>query len=160
MSMEKYISAELSEQSEEDEHAGVGALQEEESSSGEDTSSGEEDSSSGEEESDTSSEEQFLMTEASPPRTPEETASFKAGLRASNIWYGHAATVCWLQTQMPVGFDGAPYERSGWCFVEASISAVIKDGRRRCVRPPAAPCRALRALRSLTLTAVRLRVSE
>ena len=76
MSMEKYISAELSEQSEEDEHAGVGALQEEsgeeESSSGEEETSGEEDSSSGEEESDTSSEEQFLMTEASPPRTPEE----------------------------------------------------------------------------------------
>ena len=45
-------------------------------------------------------------------------------------------TVVWMQPQLPEGFSFAPhlaqsYETSGWCHVEAAISAVISHGKRR-----------------------------
>ena len=73
------------------------------------------------------------------PREPEEDALFGAGLKASNVWYGHTATTCWMQSELPPGkaveFEAAglapTYEGSGWCFVEAAISAAVKAGSRR-----------------------------
>ena len=77
------------------------------------------------------------------PRKPEEELLFMPGLKASNIWYGHLRSVCWQQTTLPEGFTFAPfrdnktgemrtpaqtYEDSGWCFIEAIISAGIKEG--------------------------------
>ena len=72
-------------------------------------------------------------------RTAEEEASFRRGLKASNIWYGHERSVCWMQTSLPSGFAecsavaplAATYFDSGWCFVEAAISSVLTMGRRR-----------------------------
>ena len=37
-------------------------------------------------------------------RTPEETTLFKAGLGYLPVFYGHAKTVCWMQTKVPPGF--------------------------------------------------------
>jgi hypothetical protein len=73
------------------------------------------------------------------PRTAEQDALFGAGLKASNVWYGHAATACWMQSELAPGkaaeFEAAglapTYEGSGWCFVEAAISAAVKAGPRR-----------------------------
>ena len=56
---------------------------------------------------------------------------FKQGLKLSNIWYGHAFSVCWMQSELPKDFAGADYETSGWCFVEAAISALVKVGVNR-----------------------------
>ena len=36
-----------------------------------------------------------------------------------------------MQTELPNGFEGVSYESSGWCFVEAALSAVIKRAGRR-----------------------------
>ena len=66
-----------------------------------------------------------------PPRLGSDDRLFKAGLRASNIWYGHAHSVCWMQSELPEGFAGAAYDVSGWCFVEAAISACVKSGANR-----------------------------
>ena len=52
-------------------------------------------------------------------------------LKLSNIWYGHAFSVCWMQSELPKDFPGADYETSGWCFVEAAISALVKLGLNR-----------------------------
>ena len=70
------------------------------------------------------------------PREEEQDKLFKAGLRASNVWYGHESTVCWMQTELPpdLRFDegiAQSYDESGWCFVEAAISAGLKVGTRR-----------------------------
>lgn len=56
---------------------------------------------------------------------------FRIGLKSSNIWYGHSQTVVWMQPSLPEGFDGTSYEKSGWCTMEASISAVLKSSERR-----------------------------
>lgn len=101
-------------------------------------------------------------------RTDEMHALFSKGLKASNIWYGHAHTFVLLQTLMPDGFEGrcrregrpfVPYEvscavavtqprprsrrstrargvlmavqDSGWCFVESTLSSLIKGKSRR-----------------------------
>ena len=71
-----------------------------------------------------------------PREEPTQVELFKAGLKASNVWYGHESTVCWMQTQLPPGirFDegiAQTYDESGWCFVEAAISAGLKVGTRR-----------------------------
>ena len=71
-----------------------------------------------------------------PREEPEQVELFKAGLEASNVWYGHESTVCWMQTELPPGlrFDAGiaqTYDESGWCFVEAAISAGLKVGKRR-----------------------------
>jgi hypothetical protein len=75
-----------------------------------------------------------------PPRTDAEAKLFPKGLQNSNVWYGHARTIVWMQSELPEGFaarmrasDVAPplaetYEDSGWCYVEAAISAAIKPG--------------------------------
>ena len=39
-----------------------------------------------------------------PERTEEQTVLFRAGLKASNIWYGHSQTVVWMQSALPEGF--------------------------------------------------------
>ena len=70
------------------------------------------------------------------PRDEEQDKLFNEGLRASNVWYGHESTVCWMQTELPPGirFDAhiaQTYDESGWCFVEAAISAGLKVGKRR-----------------------------
>ena len=66
-----------------------------------------------------------------PPRTEEEQALFRMGLEASNIWYGNLVGVVWMQSELPPEFDGVSYRDSGWCFVEAAMSAVIKSPLRR-----------------------------
>ena len=71
-----------------------------------------------------------------PRKEPEQVELFKEGLKASNVWYGHETTVCWMQTELPPGFcfdEGIAqtYDESGWCFVEAAISAGLKVGKRR-----------------------------
>jgi hypothetical protein len=38
------------------------------------------------------------------PRTEAEEPLFLPGLRASNIWYGHARSVCWMQSELPEEF--------------------------------------------------------
>ena len=66
-----------------------------------------------------------------PPRSDPETALFKRGLKLSNVWYGHAHSVCWMQSELPSSFNGVAYEKSGWCYVEAAISAAVKVGLNR-----------------------------
>jgi hypothetical protein len=58
------------------------------------------------------------------PRNNEEERAFAAGLRASSAWFSDAAAVCWLQTELPSGFDGVSFFTSGWCFVEAHTAAL------------------------------------
>ena len=65
------------------------------------------------------------------PRAANEDELFLQGLKASNVWYGHAASVCWMQSELPAGFAGVAYETSGWCFVEAAISAGVKPAKQR-----------------------------
>ena len=71
-------------------------------------------------------------------RTDAEAKLFRLGLQNSNVWYGHARTVVWMQSELPEGFAermrasepplAETYEDSGWCYVEAAISAAIKPG--------------------------------
>ena len=73
-------------------------------------------------------------------RTETQLKQFGLGLRASNIWYGHLSTVVLVQPDLPDGFEtlcraeGRPfttYDASGWCFVEASLSSLIKGPAKR-----------------------------
>jgi len=64
-------------------------------------------------------------------RTDKQRAQFGEGLSASNVWYGHAHALTWVQPALPDGFVGTTYDGSGWCFVEASLSAALKRGPRR-----------------------------
>ena len=64
-------------------------------------------------------------------RSEAEDALFGEGLQSSNIWYGHMHTPVWMQPTLPDGFSfpahlAATYEDSGWCFIEAAISALLK----------------------------------
>ena len=61
-----------------------------------------------------------------PERTHHQKALFREGLRASNVWYGSYHTTVLIQSHLPPGFTATPYSQSGWCFVEATISSVIK----------------------------------
>ena len=61
-----------------------------------------------------------------PERTPDQKALFREGLRASNVWYGSVYTTVLIQSHLPPGFTATPCSQSGWCFVEATISSVIK----------------------------------
>jgi Ran GTPase-activating protein (RanGAP) involved in mRNA processing and transport len=73
-----------------------------------------------------------------PPKTDAEAKLFRMGLDNSNVWYGHVCTVVWMQSELPEGFAARmrasepplaeTYEDSGWCYVEAAISAAIKPG--------------------------------
>lgn len=61
-----------------------------------------------------------------PPRTERETALIEAGMHTSTVWYGHAKTPVWMQSELPPGVVGRSYQDSGWCFLEAAISAAVK----------------------------------
>ena len=58
---------------------------------------------------------------------------------ALNVWYGHLHTSVWIQSELPEGFEeqmaalnlARTYKESGWCFVEASMSALLKPFNRR-----------------------------
>ena len=58
-----------------------------------------------------------------PERTEEQTVLFRAGLKASNFWYGNSQTVVWMQSALPEGFAARmrkldlaeDYDNSGWC---------------------------------------------
>jgi len=58
---------------------------------------------------------------------------------ALNVWYGHLHTSVWIQSELPEGFEeqmaalnlARTYKESGWCFVEASMSALLKPYTRR-----------------------------
>ena len=65
------------------------------------------------------------------PRVGEQSSLFKLGLQSSNVWYGHERSVCWMQSELPAGFGGVAYDASGWCFVEAAISAAVKPSVQR-----------------------------
>ena len=60
-------------------------------------------------------------------RTDKQRAQFGEGLGASNVWYGHAHALTWVQRDLPDGFVGTTYDGSGWCFVEASLSAALSS---------------------------------
>lgn len=73
-------------------------------------------------------------------RTDVMKALFGRGLGASNIWYGHAHALTFVQPELPDDFEAlceaegrlcTTYENSGWCYVEASLSSLIKGGTRR-----------------------------
>ena len=72
-------------------------------------------------------------------RTPEQKELFFRGLKASNIWYGHRHTVMWMQQNLPDGFAdrmeavglASTYAGSGWCYVEACLSSVLKPREQR-----------------------------
>ena len=66
-----------------------------------------------------------------PERTHDQKALFREGLRASNVWYGSVYTTVLIQSHLPPGFTATPYTQSGWCFVEATISSVIKMSHTR-----------------------------
>ena len=58
-------------------------------------------------------------------RSADEAHLFLPGLRASNVWYGHERSVCWMQTELPPGFAkkmkaaglAQSYDESGWVSV-------------------------------------------
>ena len=70
-----------------------------------------------------------------PPRSEEQLHLFEVGLENSNVWYGHARTVVWMQSELPEDFAARmrasepplaeTYEDSGWCYVEAAILSLI-----------------------------------
>ena len=63
------------------------------------------------------------------PRDGDPERLFLPGLRASNVWYGHELSVCWMQTELPPGFAeqmkaaelAQSYEESGWVRTAASL---------------------------------------
>lgn len=65
------------------------------------------------------------------PKGNREKELFEAGLAATSTWFGSSQTLVWLQPQVPEGFKGTKFADSGWCFVEGTISAAIKDGNLR-----------------------------
>ena len=65
------------------------------------------------------------------PRDAHQDKLFGEGLAASNVWYGSTKTLALLQPHLPPGFQGTPYIVSGWCFVEATISAAVKPSELR-----------------------------
>eukprot|EP00450_Noctiluca_scintillans_P011817 CAMPEP_0194493822 /NCGR_PEP_ID=MMETSP0253-20130528/11918_1 /TAXON_ID=2966 /ORGANISM="Noctiluca scintillans" /LENGTH=750 /DNA_ID=CAMNT_0039334853 /DNA_START=118 /DNA_END=2370 /DNA_ORIENTATION=+ len=73
----------------------------------------------------------FASLFQNPGRTPEQDVLFKKGLLGCNVWYGHQQSTVWLQSCMPEGFCGPSYNLSGWCFVEATVSSVIKATDKR-----------------------------
>ena len=64
-------------------------------------------------------------------KNPQMAAAFKEGLKLSNVWYGHRYTLFWSQTALPSKFVGQDYGSSGWCYVEASLSSVLKPSATR-----------------------------
>mmetsp|Transcript_14133 Transcript_14133/g.41960 ORF Transcript_14133/g.41960 Transcript_14133/m.41960 type:complete len:324 (-) Transcript_14133:1048-2019(-) len=73
-------------------------------------------------------------------RTDEMKVLFGKGLKASNVWYGHMHALTLVQPALPKGFEAlckaeerpcTTYADSGWCYVEASLSSVLKTSVRR-----------------------------
>lgn len=70
------------------------------------------------------------------PRAPNEDELFSDGLKASNVWYGHEQSICWMQPSLPQGSSApssytTPYPPPlgmTWC-VEATG---IGGGRSSC----------------------------
>ena len=62
-----------------------------------------------------------------PERTHDQKVLFREGLRASNVWYGSFCTTVLIQPHLPPMFTATSYTQSGWSFVEATISSVIKN---------------------------------
>ena len=62
------------------------------------------------------------------PRSAEQNELFYKGLSQLHVWYGHAQSVVWMQSELPPGFAeemeaiglARSYEESGWqrlpCF--------------------------------------------
>ena len=64
------------------------------------------------------------VVEEEPARTTDEERLYQLGLRASSLWYRHATGACWLQTELPAGFEGGAFLDSGWAFAEAHTAAL------------------------------------
>lgn len=75
-------------------------------------------------------------------RTEAQKQLFKGALSkggALNVLYGHLHTSVWMQSELPKGFEeqmaalnlARTYKESGWCHVEASMSALLKPITRR-----------------------------
>ena len=73
-------------------------------------------------------------------RTDEMKVLFGKGLKASNVWYGHMHALTLVQPALPKSFEAlckaeerpcTTYADSGWCYVEASLSSVLKSSARR-----------------------------
>ena len=58
------------------------------------------------------------------PRSHSQLVLFRIGLKSSNIWYGHAHTVVWMQPSLPKGFEGNTYDESGACPAPAAATQV------------------------------------
>ena len=56
-----------------------------------------------------------------PPLSNDEAR----GLDALSLWFGHERVVCWMQPDVPAGFNGTAYE-SGWNAYEAAVSHLLK----------------------------------
>ena len=69
---------------------------------------------------------------SNPAFGPNEEALFLPGLQASNVWYGHQLSVCWMQTELPAGFAermlemglAVSYIGSGWVRACAAALAL------------------------------------
>lgn len=75
-------------------------------------------------------------------RSDAQKALFGSALAkggALNVYYGHQHTTAWIQSELPEGFEAKmealdlarTYKESGWCFVESSMSALLKDNPHR-----------------------------
>jgi len=62
-----------------------------------------------------------------PKRTVDQKVLFSEGLRGSHVWYGSLHATVLIQSPLPPGFTATPYIQSSRCFVEATISSVIKN---------------------------------
>mmetsp|Transcript_51488 Transcript_51488/g.149575 ORF Transcript_51488/g.149575 Transcript_51488/m.149575 type:complete len:415 (+) Transcript_51488:58-1302(+) len=67
-------------------------------------------------------------------KTEHEKKMFKKGLGAINLLYGASFTIVIQLTSMPTSLplpkgevNLTPYYSRGWCFFEATVSAIIKD---------------------------------
>lgn len=67
-------------------------------------------------------------------KTEEEKKMFKKGLGAINLLYGAMYTIVIQLTNMPPASEmkesdsnPTPYYQRGWCFFEATVSAILKD---------------------------------
>ena len=65
------------------------------------------------------------------PRAPNEDELFSDGLKASNVWYGHEQSICWMQPSLPQGSSApssytTPYPPPlgmAWCVEAAGKAA-------------------------------------
>ena len=60
------------------------------------------------------------------PRTAEQEAVFKVGLKGINLWYAHQGTTVWLVTAGADRVKGLTYWDKGWTSFEFALSMLIK----------------------------------